>query len=173
MKLEFLTGEQHCLYAEALALYCGAFPREERRETEQWIPSHPDFCPGLLTQDERLLGILFYWEGTEFVYLEHFAVVPQRRNQGLGAQALALLKGIGKPVVLEIELPQDELTRRRKVFYGRNGFRENAHPHIQPKYRLADADLPLQLLSWPEAISHAQWQDFESYLQAYVAAPNG
>ncbi len=170
MKLEFLSGQSHPHYQAALSLYCRAFPEEERREPANALCPHGDFRPGLLTQDDRLLGILFFWENPEFIYLEHFAMMPQLRGQGLGAGALALLQAMGKPIILEIEPPVDELTCRRKGFYRRNGFQECPWPHIQPKYRPTDAELSLALLSWPQGIHQELWQSFEAYLAQNVAA---
>ncbi len=169
MNLTYLTHKSHPHYPPALALYCAAFPREERREADDALCPHPDFRPGLLTEGDRLQGILFFWESRDFLYLEHFAVLPQYRNLGLGAKALALLQSLGKPIILEIETPVDDLTNRRRGFYLRNGFRENSWPHIQPKYRHGDADLPLVLLSWPQTVSREAWEAFEAYLAANVA----
>ncbi len=169
MKLEILTGEQHPMYEQALDLYRRAFPRKERREDGNVLPAHPAFRPGVLTGEKGFLGIFFYWEAPELLFLEHFAVEPTCRNQGLGAQALKLLEKQGKPVVLEIEPPVDEITCRRKGFYERNGFLENPYPHIQPKYRPNDTPVPLVLLSRPERLTRQQWEGFERFLTKNVA----
>ncbi len=170
MELSFLTDEKNPMYQQAFTLYRMAFPREERRENDCALVPHKAFRPGILLENGKLQGILFYWEAADFIYLEHFAVLPQYRNLGLGAKALALLKGQGKPIVLEIEPPVDDLTCRRRGFYQRNGFLENEHPHIQPKYRPDDEDLPLKLLSWPQRLTRERWQALEDWLQENVAA---
>lgn len=168
MELVILDRDSH-YYAPARELYLSAFPEEERRDAENMLPPNPAFRPGVLTRQGEFLGILFYWEGEDFLYLEHFAVSPRLRNSGLGAEALALLKGFGKKIVLEIEMPEDDLTRRRKGFYERNGLLENLWKHIQPKYRPGDGDLPLLLLSYPETLTRPQWQSFEVFLGENVA----
>ncbi len=155
------------------ALYREAFPKEERREDNAMLPEDCHFRPGVLTEKGEFRGILFYWESREFIYLEHFAIAPSLRGGGLGAKALALLKSKGKPIVLEIELPVDGLTRRRKAFYERNGFLENPWQHIQPIYRADDEPLPLMLLSCPEILSEGQWQGFEGFLAEHVAVKTG
>lgn len=170
MELSILNG-QSPYYASARELYLAAFPREERRDKENMLAKNPAFRPGVLTEDGNFRGILFYWEGEDFLFLEHFAMAPQLRNSGLGTKALELLKGFGKKIVLEIEMPASDLTRRRKGFYERNGFLENPWYHIQPKYRLGDEDLPLMLLSYPEMLTEEAWQGFEEFLREHVAVP--
>lgn len=168
MELHFLTPASPFL-EQARQLYIQAFPACERRDGENMIPESPLFRPAVLREGQAFCGILFYWEGPELLFLEHFAIAPQKRNAGLGAKALALLKELGKPIVLEIEPPEDALTCRRKGFYGRSGFRENPWQHIQPKYRFGDAGLPLALLSYPKPLTEAEWQRFEAFLEENVA----
>ena len=68
-------------------------------------------------------GFLAVWEFESFIYIEHFAVDPALRNSGTGSAMLQeLVKQYQKPICLEVELPEDELTRRRIGFYERNGF---------------------------------------------------
>ncbi|MGM9601481.1 MAG: GNAT family N-acetyltransferase [Faecousia sp.] len=168
MELEILN-RQSTYYPQALELYLGAFPREERRDKEKMLVKSPAFRPGVVTENGEFCGILFYWEGEDFLFLEHFAMAPYLRNKGLGAKALEKLKEQGKKIVLEIELPASDLTRRRKGFYERNGFLENPWHHVQAKYRLEDEDLPLMLLSYPEMLTEEAWQGFEEFLRENVA----
>ena len=78
-------------------------------------------------------GFLAVWEFESFIYIEHFAVDPALRNSGTGSAMLQeLVKQYQKPICLEVELPEDELTRRRIGFYERNGFVFNEYPYIQP-----------------------------------------
>lgn len=55
----------------------------------------------------------------------------------------------GKPVVLEVEMPEDEMSRRRIGFYARQGFLLwEDHDYMQPPYRAGDAPLPMRLMAW-------------------------
>ena len=152
---------------------CKPFPAEERRASEKMLPENPNFRPAVLCRGEEFRGILFYWESREFIFLEHFTIEPRLQNGGLGAKALALLKELGKPIILEIELPEDSWKRRRKAFYEHNGFWENPWQHIQPKYRRSDKDLALMLLSYPAAITEDTWQRFETFLEENVTFREG
>ena len=88
----------------------------------------PEYRFTLLEEDGRLLGILLYWEGPGFRYVEHFAIAPELRGGGAGSRILAEFTGQGVPVILEIDPPVDGVSIRRKGFYLRCGFRENPFP---------------------------------------------
>ena len=170
MKLQRLTMEDTALLETALELYESSFPPEERRdrsETERAL-GKDEYKFSVLTEDGKLLGIMLYWTVDELIYLEHFAILPSLRNKGVGTKALELLKGLGKPVILEIEPPVDELTTRRYGFYKRNGFVMTSHYHIQAKYHLGDPDLELKILSYPEEISREEYLSFYNFMSREI-----
>ncbi len=139
MQPELLTT-RHPLYAEAEALMEQAFPPDERRpkEKQRYVTDHdPRFRPCALVRDGEFIGLLTYWELDGLIYVEHLATRPELRGGGLGAAALEALKAKagGVPIVLEVEPPADELTRRRIGFYQRQGFTLWADsPYLQPAY---------------------------------------
>ncbi|MBQ8688804.1 MAG: GNAT family N-acetyltransferase [Clostridia bacterium] len=166
MRLERLCEKNRRFFDAAFALYESAFPVEERRDgAEQLrVMDKEDYHFDLIMQDGELLGVMLYWETDDFVYLEHFTTLPSVRGRGLGARALELLKAKGKTVILEIEDPLDEMTRRRFGFYERNGFLMTPHHHIQAKYHLGDEDLMLKILSYPHIISTEEYLSFQDYM---------
>ena len=137
------------------ALLTESFPPEERRDMT-------DFDRILKTDDRftifagehggELVGFITSWDFGKFAYVEHFAVSPAMRNHGCGTQVLkAWLEAKGKPVVLEVELPADDLTRRRVGFYERNGFvLHKDFDYLQPPYKPGDDELPLKLMTHGE-----------------------
>ena len=171
MHLQRLNDETHPLFDGAMELYTMAFPSEERREPAEHcrVLKKADYHMDLLVEGADFLGIVLYWETADFVHLEHFSTLPRLRGQGLGAKALELLKTREKTIILEIEPPQDELTRRRYGFYRRNGFVMNDHDHLQVKYRPGDPDVPLKILTWPREITAEAYRDFRQYLDREVA----
>ena len=79
--------------------------------------------------------------------LRHFAIDPTLRNGGYGSRVMQhLLAQLDRPLVLEVEVPEDELTRRRVAFYERQGFRICDKDYVQPPYRTGGASLPLYLM---------------------------
>ena len=170
MELMRLTSSQHPLFEEAFSLYTASFPHAERRDTVEQarVFGKEDYHFDVLLEDGKLMGIVFYWQTKDFLYLEHLATKPELRNRGIGALALGLLKEKNVPIILEIEPPEDELTKRRYGFYRRNDFIMTEHYHIQAKYHIGDEDLELKILSYPHGISAAQYETFRDYMNREV-----
>ena len=57
-----------------------------------------------------------------------------------------LLQTAGAPVILEVELPETEMSRRRIGFYERCGFKLCLLPYRQPPYRKGDDFLPMFIM---------------------------
>ena len=141
---------KHRLYPFAEDLLHTAFPADERRDDAQqreYTDHKKEFAAYALIDGNEPIGLITCWHFTEFVYVEHLAVAPSKRNGGYGAEILRSLnerhKGI---IVLEVELPQDEMSRRRIAFYERNGFELCRLPYLQPPYRPGDTSLPMHLM---------------------------
>ena len=84
-----------------------------------------------LFDSASLLGYACLWKspGTPLVLLDYLGVTETRRNEGLGAYILQLLRQQGRPLVTESELEvagdsesENAIRRRRIAFYERNGF---------------------------------------------------
>lgn len=171
MKLERLTDFDSEIFKKAIDLYELSFPVLERRdEDEQYrVLKNENYCFDVITDNDEFIGIMLYWEVNGLIYLEHFATRKDIRGKGYGAKALELLKASGKPVLLEIELPVDELTKRRYGFYKRNGFVMNPYKHIQAKYRQGDSDLELKVLTYPQVVKKEDYDEFYEYMLREIA----
>ncbi len=166
MTLDRLDVNNEKYFKEAFALYESAFPKEERRDIDeqQRAMKNKDYHFDLITDNGSFCGIMLYWETDNLIFLEHFAVLPELRGKGVGKCALEILKGKNKPILLEIEPPEDEITKRRYEFYKRNGFIMNPYHHIQAKYHLGDEDLELKIMSYPYIISEEGYRKFYEYM---------
>ncbi len=166
MRLERIENSALPLWGEMMSLYAAAFPYEERRDAAEQdrVMKNPSYHTDAVMREGKFVGIMFYWEREDYVYLEHFAVLPAERNRGIGAEALELLGQKGKTVLLEIEIPSDELTTRRLHFYERNGFVMNPYRHIQAKYHRGDADLELKIMSRPAVLPPDLYASFYDYM---------
>ena len=159
-------------FETAFALYEVSFPvHEQRTRPAQAVRlSHPEYRYMLLYEGDQFQGILLYWEGPGFRYVEHFAIAPELRGGGVGARALAELCSQGIPVILEIDPPVDDIARRRQGFYQRCGFAVNPYPHVHPPYRPEYPGHELVVLSSPRALTPAEYGAFACYLSAVVMA---
>lgn len=132
-------------------IYTESFPQDERRDFDEVVRllrENDDFKMVLLSDGERPVGFISYWPWSDFVYMEHFAVDSSCRGGGYGAAGMAaLLEQTGQPAVLEVEKPENELSRRRIGFYERLGFVLSTLPYIQPAYSPDRNPMELYLMS--------------------------
>lgn len=170
MEFRRITGAEHPLYEKAMELYAVSFPEHEQRlpESQRAILQNDAYHFDLILEENQWVGEILYWETADFIYVEHFCMRPQVRGQGLGKRALALLAEKGKTVILEIDPPVDDISRRRREFYFRCGYRENPYAHVHPAYRAGNAGHELVILSCPEAISEGECARFQAYLKETV-----
>ena len=79
MKFERIDAA-HPLFDASLTLYETSFPPNERRTRDDHLRAlqDADFVPLGAVEDGRLLADIFLWKTDGFVYLEHFAVQPER-----------------------------------------------------------------------------------------------
>ena len=83
------------------------------------------------------------------LFVEHFASAEELRGKGVGSAVMnSLLEQSGDSlVVLEVEPPEDELSRRRVQLYRRLGFTLNDGSYFQPPFYGNPKPLPLMLMS--------------------------
>lgn len=126
-------------YTLAKEIYTSSFPKEERRDVKDWeklIDENSIFSLNIIQKNNSVLGIITLWDFTSFLYIEHFAIKKEFQNNGFGKQILEKIsKNFLKPIILEIEIPNNDLSKRRLQFYKRNGFDEYPEKYIQPSYR--------------------------------------
>lgn len=153
-----------------------AFPITELREKERQRAMLQNPCYRLYgVRKEGGFGAVFAaWEIDDFLYIEHFAVKKAFRNGGYGGRLLdAFLEEKRKPTVLEVEEPEDDLTRRRIGFYQRHGFIFNTYPYLQPPMRAGQDMLPLKLMTKPTAIDEETYQRYKKKIHTIVYGYEG
>lgn len=145
-----ISTEGELWHAEKL--YLENFPLPERRETRDWIEytwNKPEFHNNMIFHGGNIVGFISYWEFPGFVYVEHFAMSEDIRGHGLGGKALDLLLrkyNSEKPIVLEVEMPTNEVSKRRIDFYRRHGFSLRPEQYFQPPYRKGDETMELKIM---------------------------
>ena len=152
-------------------LYERSFPWCERRSLvaqRRAMASAEGFHCCKILRSGDVVGLMFYWQLPQFIFVEHLAVVESCRGQGVGRSALALLGRKGLPIILEIELPTDEATDRRLQFYLSCGFVELSVEHVQLPFHEDSSPVPMRLLSWPAPMSAVDVALLEQYLKDVV-----
>ena len=123
----------------------------------------------LYTTDREIAACLAVWELGDYLFIEHFAVSPQQRCGGLGARLLAEIAALaGKPLCLEVELPDNELAARRVGFYERNGFFLNSYEYLMPPLAEGREPLPLKIMTTGHSVSEAEFQEIRAKLYTSV-----
>lgn len=127
MELKRIVNSQDREAVELIALYQIAFPESERFCDDQillnLIDSNRSLYFDAIYDDEKLAGLLMYWDLEELYYVHYFAVYPEMRNRKIGTKVLDwIAENFKKPVFLEVDDPIDELSDRRIHFYERNGY---------------------------------------------------
>ena len=143
-------------FDEVFAIMQASFPLDEYRPRDEQHALLADSRYRLHTMDEEDHTVAFAatWDFGSFLFVEHLAVAPQCRNRGLGAALLARLQAEHPcRLCLEVELPQDELSRRRIGFYKRCGFTFNEHLYTQPPISRGRQPVPLRLMSTGGALT--------------------
>jgi ribosomal protein S18 acetylase RimI-like enzyme len=164
------TDKNSYCFAEKLLIT--AFPKEERRELSlqrEYTDHNKHFHNNILLADNEPVGFISYWDFDEFLYVEHFAIDETKRSGGYGQQVLSALKEkVQRPIVLEVEMPENEISKRRIGFYQRQGFRLWENEYQQPPYREGDGYLPMLLMVQGELNSQAAFHQVKETLYKKV-----
>lgn len=149
-----------------------SFPDIEHRTKEDQRDLFKDsaYQVWIVRQDNGTLGgFLSTWDFGDFRFAEHFAVNPALRGHGLGKEMLAdWLDSSCLPAVLEVELPENEIAKRRIGFYERLGFRLNTFPYLQPPMQKGKDNLPLYIMSYPAALTAEDFLPWKKILYTRV-----
>lgn len=150
-----------------------SFPDDEYRgyEGQKKLFENPEYKVYIHRNKEtgEIDGFLSAWEFEELLFFEHFAVRSSARNSGIGGALLReVLAQTDKQTCLEVELPTGELEKRRIRFYERNGFCLNEYPYMQPPIAPVRKPIPLRIMTYPKAVSEAQYQEIKNLLYRRV-----
>ena len=146
-------------WAAAYRLYEASFPPCERRSERDYDAALADgrLYAESVWDGDLFVGLVFWWLADEgYAYLEHLAVEPVLRGHNYGARILYDLCRRAGRVILEIDPPEDEISRRRRGFYLRP-----PQPHR------------LMVMSYPEAISPAEFEAFRTFARGVAVEYTG
>lgn len=130
-------------------LYEKSFPIEERRDFSLVLDIFKTDLLNLniIYDDQTKVGILNIWDFNDFLYIEHLAVSEQYRNRKIASKVLEQLNTQNKLIVLEVELPRDELSKRRIDFYQRNAYSIQPFTYFQPPYRKGEERIKMHIMA--------------------------
>lgn len=153
MIIKQITNCNDLLLNKVKSLYFSSFPEQERRpwnDIEDLINNSPYFKVNVaVSENGEFLGFMSTWQLPHTLYIEHFAVEPNIRGNGIGANFFHCVTDDAENVVLEVELPHsNEMADRRINFYKRNGlFPMEDFPYFQPPYTDDLPQVPMMLMT--------------------------
>lgn len=152
IRLERINTANKSLYGYMEQLITSAFPPEEYRPLEElrfYTDNKPHFHNHIISHQDIPIGFITYWNLGGFHYIEHFAIDPEKRNEGYGKEVLNhLCRHLHHPIILEVEMPEEAMAQRRINFYSRQGFALWEKTYLQPPYRAHDNYLPMLLMAY-------------------------
>ena len=74
----------------------------------------------------------------------------------------------GNRLCLEVEPPEDELTRRRIAFYERNGFIYHDFAYMQPALSKGQNTIPLKIMTTGDKLDKTAFEEIKELLYSQV-----
>lgn len=152
-------------------LYESSFPANERRDWNDWLTliGKPEFSLHQIDDHEGFIGFITAWQLHDFIFFEHFSILPQKRRQNYGTEAmLKLLKQSSNNFILEVEEPDTEMAKKRIAFYERIGFHVNRYEYYQPPYNPGKNKVKLLLMSYPQKLDKYRFGEVKTQIHAIV-----
>ena len=144
-----------------------AFPPSERRTKadQRKLMDLEEYTIFGLKEAGDLIGFVAEWEGPEYRFVEHFVVNEAFRGNGTGTKLLNEYHDLSdKPVVLEVEPPEDEIQKKRIKFYKRNGYHLTDYTYIQPTINADIKGVPLVLMTFPDRLTDDRFLSVKDWL---------
>lgn len=149
-----------------------AFPQAELRVYEKYkqLYENGSFeAFGKKDKRGKVIAVISIWHLDGVRYIEHLAVDASLRGQNIGQRLLKwILEKEKTPLVLEVELPENEMAKRRIGFYQRLGLHYNDYAYLQPPLREGHGMLPLRLMTYPEKIDEKTYFHYQKQLHQRV-----
>jgi ribosomal protein S18 acetylase RimI-like enzyme len=145
-----ITQADELALGEIKPLYENTFPQYERRTWDALLKllAEPKMSLNTIISDQQFIGFVIYWKLEEWLYIEHFAIIPGMRGQQLGTGVIQLLLAeAGGKLILETEPAITGEAIRRIEFYQKLGLEVINHPYNQPAYRSEEKPFPMLLMT--------------------------
>jgi ribosomal protein S18 acetylase RimI-like enzyme len=166
-----ITDINDAYYQSFLAIYSVSFPEHEQRNREQQLTAFSDnrYHLSILTENDQVVSFIAWWNFPTYVYIEHFAVSPEFRGKNIGSNMInTFADRIKKTIVIEIDPPINDISRKRLAFYEKVGYKANPHKHFHPPYNPKNKPHELLVLTLNKEFDRKEYEQFSKDLSNIV-----
>lgn len=161
MKYELLKLEEFDRFYQILS---NNFPTKEIKEYNYMKDT---FHAGLyqvltLKDNDQIVGIMSFYQHDDFRFIDYFAIDGSLKGKGMGSEMLQYFINLDdKMVILEVEHPEDEQSKRRIAFYQRNGlYLNDQFEYFVPPVRNLKHRLYFHLMSSKQKINNIEFEKY-------------
>lgn len=161
MKYELLKLEEFDRFYQILS---NNFPTKEIKEYNYMKDT---FYAGLyqvltLKDNDQIVGIMSFYQHDDFRFIDYFAIDGSLKGKGMGSEMLQYFINLDdKMVILEVEHPEDEQSKRRIAFYQRNGlYLNDQFEYFVPPVRNLKHRLYFHLMSSKRKINNIEFEKY-------------
>lgn len=161
MKYELLKLEEFDRFYQILS---NNFPTKEIKEYNYMKDT---FHAGLyqvltLKDNDQIVGIMSFYQHDDFRFIDYFAIDGSLKGRGMGSKMLQYFINLDdKMVILEVEHPEDEQSKRRIAFYQRNGlYLNDQFEYFVPPVRNLKHRLYFHLMSSKRKINNIEFEKY-------------
>ncbi|WP_300627308.1 GNAT family N-acetyltransferase [uncultured Thomasclavelia sp.] len=161
MKYELLKLEEFDRFYQILS---NNFPTKEIKEYNYMKDT---FHAGLyqvltLKDNDQIVGIMSFYQHDDFRFIDYFAIDGSLKGKGMGSEMLQYFINLDdKMVILEVEHPEDEQSKRRIAFYQRNGlYLNNQFEYFVPPVRNLKHRLYFHLMSSKRKLNNIEFEKY-------------
>ncbi len=173
--LKIFTTENRISKAEFEQFYSlmkASFPKSERRTKAAFrklCENETRYKIYALFKEDTLYAFLTVWEFEGFVFGDHFAVSPALRGGGIGSKMLTEFKeNCTLPFIIEVELPDSDLARRRIGFYERNALALCDFDYMLPAMQKGCESVPMKIMAYPTPLTQKEFEPIKKELYKIV-----
>ncbi|MBN2598514.1 MAG: GNAT family N-acetyltransferase [Marinifilaceae bacterium] len=174
MKRLRLTQTNNSGFLLAWELYRNAFPEEECRELDlqQQIMNDINYHFDIVTVHEDFAGFILWWQFKGLKYIEHLATPVEYRGRGYGKMIVEqFIAESCDDIILEVELPDCDSSKRRIAFYKRFGFKLNTIDYKQLPMRKNGVSPEMFLMTYPDELTEVKLSFFKKSFKRICYAP--
>lgn len=155
---------------EMLGIYESQFPSAERRKIsdQKKIMKDDRYEIDYIDQDGLMAAFCATWNLEGFIFIEHLAVRETHKGYGYGTLLLERQVKQGRPLILEVELPEDEIRKKRIAFYEKIGFHLNKYEYSQPPLSEGGSNVEMMVMSHPGSLSEDEFKEIRQTLYSQV-----